>query len=247
MMTRRKKGILLGIVLIPLAGILSIYWFFFTSPASLPGDDEMMDKINVTLPAAGAIEIQDAVLIDERNATVFFKSKTGTYGVSNWVWKKRKWRLAVVHTKGEPRIWKIEPGDPSTYRIIWNIDPKARLATLNFYLKKDRYYSISGDRHRYDPAIQMKKEMLFEGHENGVMKLPDDWAYVMETLVEGGRNSGFSLFDDFVQQPYLAFGWLPLDEQGEEKLPGNAVNGNSFHSIGTEEEHVPLLNKREVE
>lgn len=247
-MTGKKKGILIGAAIFLLVGSLAIYWFYFSKPAPLPDENEMLKGINGLLPEADAGEIQEAILVDDKHAVAPFKSREGTYGVSNWVWKRHDWRLNSVRTKGEPKIWKTDPNDPSTYRIVWNIDPAEEgVHTLNYYYLRDRYYSISGTKHQYDPSIKMKTKVSFQDHPYGVMKLPDDWAAVLETMSDGNSAGVSSFFDDFIPQPHFSFGWIPLDENGRESFPESAVNGSSFQNGNIQEEHMMLLNLEEVE
>ncbi|WP_175987223.1 hypothetical protein [Bacillus sp. Marseille-Q1617] len=243
----KKKRLAFGIIIFLLAGTLAIYWFYFSPPSPLPGNEQMVKEINELLPEADADEIQETIRIDDKHAVAPFKSKEGRYSVSNWVWKQREWKLGKVRTAGEPKIWKIYPDDPATYRIVWNIDPaEDRVDTLNYFFIRERYYSISGTKHHYDPSIQMKKEVSFQENPYGVMKLPEDWIAVMEAMAEE-LGQGSSFIDDFNPQPYLSFGWIPLDENGEDFFPESAVNGSSFQNGNIPEEHMRLLNVGEVE
>lgn len=247
-MTGKTKGFVIVGFIFLLACILAIYWFYFSEPDPLPGEEQMIMEINELLPEADAGEIQEIILIGDRHAVAPLISKEGTYGVSNWIWKQHEWKLGTVRTAGEPKIWKIDPGDPSTYRIVWNIDPAEKsIHTLDFYFIRERYWSISYDKHQYDPSIQMKKEVSFQEHPYGVMKLPDDWIAVMEAMNSGKSGRASSLFDDFIQQPHLSLGWIPLDENGEETFPEGAVNGSSFQNGNLKEEHMTVLNLEEVE
>jgi hypothetical protein len=246
--TGKKKGLLIGAAIFLLAGSLAIYWFYFSKPAPLPVEKQMVKEINGLLPEANAGEIQETILVDDEHAVAPFKSKEGTYSVSNWIWKHHKWRLGAVRTAGEPKIWKIDPDDPASYRIVWNIDPaEDSVDTLNYYFIRERYYSISGDKHHYDPSIQMKSEVPLQDHPYGVMKLPDNWIVVMEALADGDSGEGSSFFNDFNPQPHLSFGWIPLDENGNESFPESFLNGSSFQKGDVREEHMRLLNLEEVE
>jgi hypothetical protein len=69
----------------------------------------------------------------------------------------------------------------------------------------------------------------------------------MKTMSEGNSAGGSSFFDDFIPQPHLTFGWIPLDENSRESFPESAVNGSSFQNGTIEEENMRLLNLEEVE
>ncbi|MEG9294850.1 hypothetical protein V6B33_00175 [Mangrovibacillus sp. Mu-81] len=240
-MTGKKKAIIAGAVLLLLGGSLAIYWFYFSEPNALPGQDQMITEINGLLPEADAWEIQETIMVDNEHAVAPFTSKDGIYGVSSWVWKHHEWKLGSVRTNGEPKIWKVDPDDPATYRIVWNIDPaEESLDTLNFFFVRERYWSVSGDRHQYDPSIQLKKEVSFREHPYGVMKLPDDWTAVVESGAEGNPR-------EVVHRSYPGFQWIPLDENGEETFLDSAVNGSSYHTGLVEEEHMMIVNLEEVE
>jgi hypothetical protein len=246
--TGKKKEILIGAAIFLLVGSLAIYWFYFSKPSPLPSEDQMVKEINELLPKADAGEIQETILVDEKHAVAPFTSKEGTYSVSNWIWKHHEWKLGTVRTAGEPKIWKIDPDDPSSYHIIWNINPaEDNIHTMSYFFMRDRYYSISGTKHRYDPSIQMKTEVPLQEHPYGVMRLPDDWIAVMEALDDGNSGEASSFFDNFNIQPHVSFGWIPLDENGEDHFPERVVNGSGYQNGNVEEEHMRLLNLEEVE
>jgi hypothetical protein len=247
-MTGKMKAIVLtAAVLLLMAGSLLIYWFYFTTPEPLPGEKQMVKAINGLLPEARAGEIQKVIKIDGKHAAAPFISKEGIYGVSTWVWDRHKWKLGTVRTKGEPKIWKINPKDPSTYRIVWNIDPSEKnVDTLNFYYKRDRNYSISGTRHEYIPSIQMKKDVSFGDHPYGVMKLPHDWIAVMGEMTDDASDNGVLPLEGVMRQVSSGIGWIPLDESGKESFPESAVNGSSYHTGLVVEEHMMIVNLDDV-
>ncbi|QWC23477.1 hypothetical protein KJK41_03655 [Bacillus haikouensis] len=246
-MTMKMKAILSGAVLFLVAGSLAVYWFYFSEPDALPGEKQMVKAINGLLPEAQAGEIQEVIKIDGKHAAAPFISKEGIYGVSTWVWHRHKWKLGTVRTKGEPKIWKVDPEDPSTYRIVWNINPSEKnVDTLNFYYKRDRNYSVSGTRHEYTPSIRMKKEVSFDENPYGVLKLPDDWVAVMEEMADGASDNGVFPLEGIMRQVASGIGWLPLDENGKETFPESAVNGSSYHTGLVEEEHIMIMNLDDV-
>ncbi|XXM73248.1 hypothetical protein ACQ0QQ_04950 [Lysinibacillus sphaericus] len=246
-MTRKMKVVLSGAVLFLAAGSLAFYWFNFSEPDALPGEEQMIRQINGLLPEARAGEIQEKILIDEEHAAAPFKSDEGLYGVSTWVWKHHEWKIGTVRTKGEPKVWKLDSGDPGSYRIVWNMDPaEEELESLNFYFTRERYWSISGERNQYDPSIQLKKEVSFKEHPYGVMKLPDEWADVMEALAEGASGNSGASVEQLIPQSASGIGWLPLDKNGKEFFPESAVNGSSYHTGLVEEEHIMIVNLDEV-
>lgn len=246
-MTMKMKAILSGAVLFLVAGSLAVYWFYFSEPDALPGEKQMVKAINGLLPEANAGEIQEVIKVDGKHAAAPFISNEGVYGVSTWVWHRHKWKLGTVRTKGEPKIWKVDPEDPSTYRIVWNINPSEKnVDTLNFYYKRDRNYSVSGTRHEYTPSIRMKKEVSFGENPYGVLNLPDDWVAVMEEMADGASHNGVFPLEGIMRQVASGIGWIPLDENGKETFPESAVNGSSYHTGLVEEEHIMIVNLDDV-
>jgi hypothetical protein len=246
-MIGKKKIIWSLMAAVLLTGVLGIYWFYIAKPAPLPEQERMVKEINGQQPEAKAVEIQERIQIDGRHAVAPFKSDTGAYGISHWVWKWHEWGLEGIRTKGDPRIWKIDPSDPSSFHFIWNIDPEERVETIEYYLMRDRNYSISGGEEQYIPSIRLKKGVSMNEKPYGAMKVPAEWSTILKQNSGGNHKKPASLFADFHQIPHLTFGWHPLDESGEDAYPDSARNGSTYYSGTLNEEFLMPLNASDVE
>lgn len=139
----------------------------------------MIKEINHIFPQANVKEIQDTIELDEKYVFVPFISEENKYGVSQWVWQKREWKLARVNTGGEPHSWRIEDGDFSTSHLVWNIAPETSIEKLEFYLIKDWSFHISEGIDYYDPGVQLEELVELSDTSFGAMPLPDSWSSIL--------------------------------------------------------------------
>ncbi|QTD39455.1 hypothetical protein [Sporosarcina sp. Te-1] len=130
-MRRRRifiAGAAVAVVLLLTAG----YLLFIAKPAPFPSDEQaLIDELNTHSIGAAIEQVLDVFPVEERFQFVPFVTDEKDYGMSFWVWKDLRWQPAFITYSGEPRVWKVREGDPSTYRIVWNISPESSLSTLN--------------------------------------------------------------------------------------------------------------------
>ncbi|MGE8205607.1 hypothetical protein ACQKP0_13705 [Heyndrickxia sp. NPDC080065] len=245
----KKKGVIAalgGIVFI--VSFLFIYWFYFSKPALFPGNAQLMKDINHLFPEASVKKIQDTYNLDERHVFVPFITSENQYGFSCWEWKKNKWKLVAINSIGEPSLWRINKKDPSTYRFIWNMPPNDNLSSIQFYLIKDRNYHVTEGIGNYEPKIQMNKEISLLGKPYGVLKLPNDWVSVMDSIknIESGKKPDL-FFSSLFSNPSIYFGWIPYNQKGKEANLNNILNGNGFSSSSGDIENLLILTEEEIE
>ncbi|MEO4052964.1 hypothetical protein [Solibacillus sp. CAU 1738] len=246
-MTRKKIIQYAGIIIV-LISVFFIYWFNFSKPISFPPNEQLVEEINSQFPEANASIIQDAIHLDERHVLVPFVSKSGDYSLSYWLWDNRKWEVSRVSTKGNPMVWKLNKNNPSSYYFVWNIHPDDQVNSIDYYLIKDRYYFISSGTHHYDPRIQMKMQVSLQEKTYGVEPIPNEWIELMNSLskVESAKQP-MPFLNQFYQSYSMYFGWLPVDELGNELFPERSVNGNGYSSSKVNLDYLMILNKSELE
>lgn len=245
---KKKK---LWAFIVGIAIILStamIYWFYFPKPASFPTDEQLIEEINGFFPEADASVIQDTLPADERHTLVPFISNKDDYGLSYWVWQKHKWRVVSIDTKGQPRIWKIDRDDPSSFQFVWNIHPEDQLSSIYYYLIRDRGYHISEGIDHYYPRVQMEKRVNLQEKSYGLMQLPNEWVAFMNSYIntESAKQSN-KFFYNFFPEQSMFFGWIPYDQANKEALLDRSVNGNGYSNGKVDTDYVRILNKADIE
>jgi hypothetical protein len=217
-----------------------------SKPNPFPKNEQLIEGINSFFPEATASVIQDTVHVDERHKVVPFVSKQNNYGVSYWVWKKHKWKVVSIDTKGEPRIWKIDSKDPSTFHLVWNINPDNQINHMSFYLIRDRNYHVTEGVESYIPRVQMKEKAILK-RSYGVSPLPVEWVTLLNAMneLDSANNPGLFFGDYIVTNMY--FGWIPFDSNHKERFPEASVNSNNYGDGSEEIDYVPILDKKELE
>jgi hypothetical protein len=205
--------------------------------------------MNKVFPTAAVKSIQDTVHIDERHVFVPFVSEESRYGVSYWAWKEHKWKLLSIDNAGEPRLWKINSKDPSTYYIAWNSHPDDKVSYMKLYFIRDRGFHGFDGVETYDPRIQLEKKVTLTDKSYGVLRLPVEWSAIMKSLQQAGNpnisdgliNSVLPINND------LFFGYIPFDKSDQEAGIMNSVNGSSFTNGDINLDYISILNKSEIE
>lgn len=225
----------------------SIYFYYFSKPSDFLSGDELTEKIN-SYYRSQQIEIQDVIILEDKHAYVPFISD-GIYGSSFWTWKKRSWELVEINTIPHPKVWKIDPNDPSTYVVVWNFDTDSDTTEFDFYLVNRRGYWISNNVHQYTPRVQLKVTVPFADAETsyGVKHLPDDWITFLESYlqVENSKRPQSSFFS-FFEPSRFNFSWMPYDQNGDISFP-NAPNGTGFGFGNINLHHVSNIPDYELE
>jgi hypothetical protein len=131
-MKKRKTWTLAGLGVLGLLASFMIFWLYFAKPVSFPTNEQLVKEINSIFPESAASVIQDSISVDERHVVVPFISNEDHYGLSYWVWKKHKWTVAAIDTRGEPKIWKINRKDPLSFHLVWNIHPDDQVSSITY-------------------------------------------------------------------------------------------------------------------
>ena len=246
-MNKKKVWAFISLVTALVLSTVCIYWFFFSKPASLPTNEQLIEEINSVFPEAAAGTIQDTIRVDERHVLVPFISIKNDYSLSYWVWGNHKWRVESIDS-GEPMIWKIDRNDPSTFYFVWNMHPEDQLSYMDFYLIRDRGYDGTEGMEHYTPRVQMEKKASLQESSYGSMKLPDDWVTFLNSLikVESAKQTNGFLNNFFLEESIL-FGWIPYNHGEKETFPERSGNGNGYSTGNLDKGHVMILNKVEIE
>ncbi|WP_428909970.1 hypothetical protein [Niallia sp. Krafla_26] len=243
-MTRKKLWIVIGIFIVLLSAI--IYWSYFSKQATFPTNEQLVEEMNRVFPEARSSEIQDRIFVDEQHVVVPFISEKNDYGLSYWVWQKRKWRVASIDTKGRPMVWKVNQRDPSTFHFVWNIDPDDKLDSIQIFLIRDRGYGITEGKEYYDPRVQMDTKISLQDKTYGALGLPENWVAFLDAFGKVETAEQPDLFFSF-PEPAMTFGWIPYDQEGKETFPEHSVNGSGFSNGDGDLEHVMIMDKGELE
>lgn len=242
----KKKGLWIGLGALVIVVIVIVYRWYVADPASFPEEKMVVASINQVSSEIEVSEIQDVMEVSERKRFVPFITEQNNYGKSLWVWRQNKWQLENIELSGEPKLWKVDVGDPSTYHYIWNINPEDSTEEIEFYLIRQRNYHITnGVDETYQPRIQMKEVVTLENKRYGVLSMPDGWSAFMQSLEDTQPQSN-ALFSSFFHNPFVRFGWRPVNARGEYSRPDKSMNGSSFGGEETWEFLMPV-DSRDIE
>ncbi|TQR20545.1 hypothetical protein [Psychrobacillus vulpis] len=246
-MTKKKLLTFIGSIVLVLATVI-IYWFYFSKPTSFPNNEQLVKEMNSLFPECSATVIQDIVQLDEHHVFVPFISEENNYGLSFWVWKHHKWKIEAIDTNGNPRIWKINSKDPSTYHFVWNFPSTDYLNYMKLYLIKKRGYHISGNIHHYNPAVQMEEKIVLPEQNFGSLQVPDEWVAVINSMNElNSAKQPDIFFINFFPQQDMYFGWNTFDISDNITHPERLSNSSSFWNEGMDIEYMIFVNDSELE
>lgn len=246
-MTRKKKGIVFLAAGLLLVGSLAIYSSYIANIDSPPKEEKVISEINSAMEEADASEIQDFLLVDQRHGVAPFQSNEGQYGMSYWKWSITGWKVVGVRTQGEPRMWKLDENDPSSFHIVWNINPEDQLQKLDYFYIRDRGYFGNETKERYYPSILMKTVVSLKDKPYGIMKLPKEWVQVMKADTSGSQRPLNMLMDEFNPGLYASFGWIPLNENGKDAEFNLPLNGSSNYNGDIHDEYMKRLSREDLE
>ncbi|OEF96114.1 hypothetical protein [Desulfuribacillus alkaliarsenatis] len=226
----QKKSRFLAIIVIFLVSAGYLYFYFFSKPTEFLKEDDLIETINRYNYNPDAIEIQDIIFLGDTHVFVPFIHEHG-YGTSYWFWKNRKWELAGVSTIQQPTLWKVNPKDPSTYVVLWNINPDNLMTTFDIYLLNRRGYIVSNYVHRYTPGVQLHFSVPFEKDVKsyGVQSLPKEWIAFLDSFLKVEKSKYPTTLFSF-QHSRINYRWIPYDDNGEVSFP--TFNQGTGHSTG---------------
>ncbi|WP_195575580.1 hypothetical protein [Paenibacillus sp. 1001270B_150601_E10] len=243
-MMRKKKIIVASIIIVLAILAASYYWMLANNPKPFPKTDAILQELH----SYEVRELLDIKQVDPKHVYVPFVSKGGDYGYSMWEWKQLRWSIQYLDTKGEPLVWKLRETDPSSYMMIWNLNPKDRMSEIRYYLQRERYYSEGDEGSMYQPRIQLEWKVDLREHSYGAEPLPQQWVHILENennLVP--RQKAFSLFSSIMGPSPIAYGWTPLNENGEWIFPEYSVNGSSTSFSDISLQMVRILDEKDLE
>ena len=220
-MTKKTKMIVFIIAVISIGGIL-LFVRFPKEPEPFISDRQVIERINSTFSEAQPRVIQDQIFLDNTHVFVPFINVDNGYGMSFWVWKGNKWRVASVENSGQPQVWDGEEKS----LIMWNMDPKDGISEIRVFMKKDRGFMGSDGIATYQPGIEMMHSIVLNGKTYGVGRYPDNWRELMDQYVKlqvEDRQSDFPEFNKLIQ---LAINFY--DKDGNETFPEHSFNGNGY-------------------
>lgn len=240
-----NKRFLLGISAFIVLVITGVFYFFLTKEADpLPESSVLAEKIGASDVNLTVEEILERHLIDKEHAYIPFKTEEGEYGVSLWVFDN-DWKAALIDEGGDPKIWRVDPSDPSTYYLVWNIHPDDDIEILDIYHKRERSYRITAGEHTYIPALQSKLEITVSGQSYGARSIPDVWTRILEQenklqMKQTGMHSA-TPSESYLQTRYLAY-----DHSGEPAKMEKTLNGDGY-STGLRVDIIPRIEKENLE
>lgn len=243
-MTKKRKILLNGIGIIL---VCFFYWFYFSKPGPFLQDKEILSIMNKQYPEVSATTVQDTIFLDKSHVFVPYISESNNYGISYWIWRKHKWKVAYIDTTGQPKTWKISKGDPSKQYIVYNFHPEDRLNKLRFFIIRERNFHVSDGVETYLPRVQMEKSIGITHKSYGVMKIPKEWAIFQEQFIKvEAAKQGNTIFQSLDFGHHMYIGWIPYDQNGVKSFPEKSVNGNGYFFENVIIEHLMILNESEL-
>lgn len=249
MAIRRKKLLLWTVIFLVVTAFFLGFWFYQSTPTDFPGKKFAKSEIMNLFPEADIQEIQEIIMIDEKHVFTPFTTNQQSYGGSLWEWKYHDWQFLSIDTDFKPRIWKVEPENPDSYAILWNIHPRNNLELLTFYLKKEKGYSVTEGKELYQPSIQMEYIHQLDGTlPYGYMKIPREWRefITIENKVTQTQIPN-PLFAEMYLQPSYYFGWRSVSKEGSEDYPSFPQNSQGFGTDDHLIEQMMFLDKVQIE
>ncbi|MGE7761295.1 hypothetical protein [Peribacillus sp. NPDC097895] len=238
-MTHKTKMIVFITAVISMGGIL-LFGRFPKAPEPFLSNRQVIEQINSNFSEAQPLVIQDQIFLDDTHVFVPFISEDNRYGMSFWVWKGNKWRVASVENRGQPHVWNGEEKS----LIMWNMDPKDDISEIRVFMKKDRDFMVSDGKATYQPGIEMMHSIVMQGKMYGVETYPDNWQELMDHFVKLKGEVGQKDFLELNEPIQLAINFY--DKDGKETYPEHAFNGNSY-TTGNHFVDVPFLVHVEVD
>lgn len=236
------------IVIVAAVLLVLVYSHYF--PRSFPSDESAIGIMNKRFSEVNASRVLDTLQLDDRHMFVPYVSSEDKYGLSYWVWNNFKWKVLLIRSTGEPELWKINEKDPSTHYMVWNINPKDQLSRIDFYLMRNRGYSISqGQKSNiYTPGIQKHSSVSLEGKSYGALQPPAEWEKILQDDLHLMNNKqSYSIFDSLQTNSSMRIGFITYNQQGESSFPTQSVNGGSFSGGNVPTRFINFINDNELE
>ncbi|QDP41989.1 hypothetical protein [Radiobacillus deserti] len=213
----KGRKLLLSLIL---GGIIILaLGYYFRPPGDFPSKQDILNQV----PEAKTI--QDIIFLDDKHVYVPFVTNNNGRGFALWVWRNG-WNVISEGDTGEPRIWQVDPNNPDSYFILYNIHPADNIKSIKLYLLRGSYYSVSYGEHTYTPSIKKHVSQDVSEDTYGAIKLPNDWKQLLEGYSRISKQEKQQLI--YFSGPTLHFAWNAANEQGEEVKPeGTFGTGSS--------------------
>lgn len=245
---RRKTLTIVGSFLV-LSFALIIYMVYFSKPDSLPNEKQMVELIQKEFPRVGIKTVQDTLTLDERHVVVPFITNKDEYWLSYWEWKRNKWTVLAADTGNEPKLWKIDKADPTSYWFVWNFHPDNDATSLSFYLLNQRRYGQTNGEEYYYPQVQLEEDILLTANPYGAMQIPEDWQVYHTELQRVQGKSHTLMYYPFSNIGYESnFGWIAYNEAHKQVFVLNVESRNSsynYHNVNVE--YIMQLSEDQLE
>ncbi|MGO4374747.1 hypothetical protein [Paenibacillus sp. 2TAB19] len=242
-----NKKIVMTILLAVIAGVV-LFLQIGVKPKELPNAEQAAAAIIKQYPEAGVKNIQDIVKLDARHAFVPFVTDQSEHGMSFWVWDGFKWEIGAIQINVYPHIWGLRANDPSSRYIVWNMSPGSTIQDLTFYFIRDRNGGRTNGMDYYNPRIQMEWKAILAERSYGAVKIPKEWAAMLET---DGRMQSAKLRRPFMFEvnPRISsyyIGYIPA-LSGEKATPFAHNVSGGWNNGSIDLEFVRILNEAELE
>lgn len=203
------------------------YTLFPSEPKKFITDQQIKNEVKKEFPKATVKEVQDIVYIDESHVFVPFITTSETYGMSFWKWKHKKWHVSRIDSRGAHLlVWKIDPKDPASYVIVWNMNPTDQLGQLKVRMTQKRNAGVENYKDFYYPKIQMEKKFSLTSKTYGIFRYPSEWTemYKLNKNINNVEEAAFIDTGFFESSGSLNLTWTVYNKIGKEVLPEYSLN-----------------------
>ncbi|WP_101845946.1 hypothetical protein [Halobacillus sp. Marseille-P3879] len=244
-----KKKLLIGtlLLLVVLLTTVFILPFNITKPGDPPENSVLKKEIESSLPVE-VDQIIDRQQVSDNHAFFPFITEEGQRGMSVWKVENRKWTIGASDNGGEPTLWKIDPEDPDTFNMIYNLHPDDGVDKIDFYSKRDRNYHIAGEYQTYVPQI-MSKEEVDLSRSYGVHPIPELWKELQHqqgALAQSNGNGRRGLSPINSTNNHIQTLYVPYDDEGEHIRLEQTAGDHSF-SNGEQMDLIIWMDPLELE
>ncbi|MED4015790.1 hypothetical protein [Sutcliffiella cohnii] len=250
-----NKKITLGIIIsfITFVIILSQTWHTVLPARPFYSNDTLLKELNNVVYGITVENIIDPVHIDERNVFVPFITTRNQPGMSYWAYENKGWQLVSYIQDPAPHLWTINNGEEKY--ITYYFHPESDVATTDFYLIGERYYSQStsydgATTQQYIPKIQMKFSHDVSEVGFNVVPIPEIWDKVWNEYVHFEKTQ---LAEDvetwFYSAPHISLrvGWIPKTVDGASPSHDTPYTGTGGGAKSAKVDYIYILNDFEIE
>ncbi|AJD89732.1 hypothetical protein JMA_04150 [Jeotgalibacillus malaysiensis] len=239
-MSRKQIGFI-GLFIIVVIGIVVYLIERMHVPAAFLAEEKILAALSKD---SEDTELQDKIQIDEETYFVPYVSEGNRYGKSIWKWLSGDWEMVSESEATGPSILQ---GESEKY-IYWNIHPEDEVKELEFYLIRDRNYSVSypdfeNESTLYLPHLQVSHTVETGDKTYGFAKFPSDLEEISEALQTNQEMS-----QGILPSNIYTYRWQALNADGERKeLEETRRGGGGGSHTGNYVQFMSELNEGELE